>query len=72
MQARFDEAVQLAEQAFIDELSKLIEHLTERLSRHRGRQAEDLPRLGGRQPAGVLSAVQDPQRPARTSSSTNS
>ena len=30
--SRFDEAVQLAEQAFIDELSKLISHLTERLS----------------------------------------
>lgn len=32
MQARFDEAVQLAEQAFIEELSRLIEHLGERLS----------------------------------------
>lgn len=32
VQARFDEAVQLAEQAFLDELSKLVEHLTERLS----------------------------------------
>ncbi len=30
--ARFDEAVQLAEQAFTDELSKLVSHLTERLS----------------------------------------
>jgi hypothetical protein len=30
--ARFDEAVQLAEQAFADELSGLIAHLTERLS----------------------------------------
>ena len=30
--ARFDEAVQLAEQAFIDELAKLVSHLTERLS----------------------------------------
>ncbi len=30
--ARFDEAVQLAEQAFTEELSKLISHLTERLS----------------------------------------
>ncbi len=29
--ARFDEAVQLAEQAFFDELSKLVSHLTERL-----------------------------------------
>ena len=32
VQARFDEAVELAEQAFLEELSKLVEHLTERLS----------------------------------------
>ncbi|WP_166822378.1 hypothetical protein [Thalassoroseus pseudoceratinae] len=32
VQSRFDEAVQLAEQAFTDELTKLVEHLTERLS----------------------------------------
>ena len=32
VQARFDEAVQLAEQAFIEELSKLVDHLSERLS----------------------------------------
>lgn len=30
--ARFEEAVQLAEQAFTDELAKLVSHLTERLS----------------------------------------
>ncbi len=30
--ARFEEAVQLAEQAFTDELSKLVSHLTERLA----------------------------------------
>jgi hypothetical protein len=30
--ARFDEAVQLAEQAFMEELSRLVSHLTERLS----------------------------------------
>lgn len=30
--ARFDEAVKLAEDAFVDELSKLVSHLTERLS----------------------------------------
>lgn len=30
--ARFDDAVQLAEQAFLDELSKLVGHLTERLT----------------------------------------
>ncbi len=32
VQSRFDEAVQLAEQAFLDELTKLVEHITERLS----------------------------------------
>ena len=32
VRTRFDEAVQIAEQAFLDELSKLVEHLTERLS----------------------------------------
>jgi hypothetical protein len=32
VQARFDEAVHLAEQAFTDELAKLVSHLTERLS----------------------------------------
>lgn len=32
MQARFEEAVQLAEQAFTGELAKLIEHLSERLT----------------------------------------
>jgi hypothetical protein len=31
MQSRFEEAVQLAEQAFITELSRLVEHLAERL-----------------------------------------
>jgi hypothetical protein len=30
--ARFDEAVRLAEQAFLEELAKLVDHLTERLS----------------------------------------
>jgi hypothetical protein len=32
IQGRFDEAVQLAEQAFLGELSKLVSHLTERLT----------------------------------------
>lgn len=32
VQARFNEAVRLAEQAFIEELSRLVTHLTERLS----------------------------------------
>ncbi len=32
VRARFDEAVQLAEQAFLQELSQLVDHLAERLS----------------------------------------
>ena len=32
VQSRFDEAVQLAEQAFLEELAKLVDHLTERLN----------------------------------------
>jgi hypothetical protein len=32
VKARFDEAVQLAEQAFLDEFAKLIAHLTERIT----------------------------------------
>jgi len=32
VQSRFNEAVQLAEQAFLEELAKLVSHLTERLS----------------------------------------
>lgn len=35
VQSRFDEAVQLAEQAFLSELTQMVEHLTERIS---GRQ----------------------------------
>jgi hypothetical protein len=37
VQSRFDEAVQLAETAFTEELSKLVEHLSERLSGGDGR-----------------------------------
>ncbi|MEZ6126870.1 MAG: hypothetical protein R3C49_27450 [Planctomycetaceae bacterium] len=32
VQSRFDEAVQLAEQAFLEELARLVDHITERLS----------------------------------------
>jgi hypothetical protein len=35
VQAQFREAIELAEQAFFEEFSKLLEHLTERLSRAR-------------------------------------
>ncbi len=43
VQARFDEAVQLAEQAFTDELARLVSHLTERLSG----QEDGRPRCSG-------------------------
>ena len=32
MAARFEEAVQLAEQAFLDEFARLVDHLTERIT----------------------------------------
>ena len=38
VQSRFDEAVRLAESAFVEELSKLVSHLTERLSGNDGGQ----------------------------------
>jgi len=41
VQARFDEAVQMAEQAFIEELSQLVSHLTERL----GGQEDGRPKV---------------------------
>ena len=48
VQARFDEAVRLAEQAFIDELSQLVSHLTDGTTgRSRRRAAENIPRYGG-------------------------
>ena len=69
--ARFDEAVQLAEQAFVDEFARLVAHLCERMARRgRGRPAAGLPRLGRRQPLGLLRPVPVSERPARTTSST--
>lgn len=41
VQARFDEAVQLAEQAFVEELAQLVSHLTERL----GGQEDGRPKI---------------------------
>ena len=68
VKARFEEAVQLAEQAFLDEFAKLVAHLTERITGlQRGWHAQDLPRLGHRQPVRLLRAVpvaQCPQQPA--------
>ena len=43
MRQRFDEAVQLAEQAFTEELSQFVSHLTERLAGQADGKAEDLP-----------------------------
>ncbi len=39
--ARFEEAVQLAEQAFLDEFSKLVAHLCERISNEEGKVFRD-------------------------------
>jgi hypothetical protein len=41
MRQRFDEAVQLAEQAFLEELGQLVAHLTERLTG----QADGKPKI---------------------------
>jgi hypothetical protein len=41
VQARFDEAVRLAEEAFTSELSKLVSHLAERLSGHEPKTFRD-------------------------------
>ena len=46
--ARFDEAVQLAEQAFIEELQDLVSHLTERLTGQADNRAEGIQGLGRR------------------------
>jgi hypothetical protein len=55
--ARFEEAVQLAEQAFLDEFARLVAHLTDRISG----VGED----GHREPLGILPAVPDARRPVQ-------
>ena len=45
MAARFDEAVELAEQAFVSELSGLVEHLTKRLTGQVGEKTSDMERV---------------------------
>ena len=66
--ARFDEALHLAEEAFVSELTDLVAHLTERLHRPDRRQGQGVPRQCRREPVGVLPtlpAAQHPfQRPA--------
>ena len=57
VQARFDEAVQLAEQAFTDELAKLVSHLTERLSGQEDGKPKIFRVHGGRKPDRVFRAV---------------
>jgi hypothetical protein len=42
VQARFEEAVQLAEQAFLDEFAKVVAHLTERIS---GTNEDGMPKV---------------------------
>ena len=62
--ARFDEAVQLAEQAFLEEFARLVAHLSRAdHRRRRGRPAAGLPRLGRGQPVGVLRPVPRAERP---------
>jgi hypothetical protein len=41
--ARFDQAIELAEQAFTEELSKLVSHVSERLSGSDDGKTEGLP-----------------------------
>ena len=68
VRARFEEAVQLAEQAFLDEFAKVVSSPDRADHRHqRGRHAEGLPRLGRRQPLRLLRAIslaERPQQPA--------
>ena len=47
VRSRFDEAVRLAEAAFVDEFAQLVAHLTDRLSG----ETDGLPQFGRRQPA---------------------
>ncbi len=62
--ARFEEAVQLAEQAFLDEFARLVAHLDRAdLGRGRGRPAAGLPRLRRGQPGRVLRPLPDAERP---------
>ena len=63
---RFEEAVQLAEQAFVAEFAKLVSHLTERLAAGPDGEREGLPRLGRQQPDRVLRAVQARSTSARS------
>ena len=68
VRARFEEAVRLAEQAFLEEFAAAGQPPDRADHRHeRGRQPEGLPRLGRRQPLGLLRAVplaERPQQPA--------
>ena len=62
--ARFDEAVQLAEQAFLEEFARLVAHLCDRMTGvGRGRPAARLPRLGRGQPVGLLRPLPRAERP---------
>ena len=64
VRARFEEAVRLAEQAFLDQFAAVVNHLTERISgTNEDGTPEGLPRLGRRQPVGLLRAVPLAERP---------
>ena len=63
VQARFDEAVRLAEEAFTAELAKLVSPPDRAAFGPGGWQAEDLPGFGGREPDRVLPAVPRAERP---------
>ena len=67
MAARFEEAVQLAEQAFLDEFARLVEHLAERIS---GAGDDGQPRVFRDSAVGNLARVLRPvpgaQRPVAT------
>ena len=57
VRARFQEAVQLAEQAFLDEFAGVVNHLPSGYRFKRRRNAQSLPRLCCRQPLGLLRAL---------------
>ena len=62
--ARFEEAVRLAEQAFLEEFARLVGPPDRADHRHqRRRPAQGLPRLGRRQPVEFFERFRDAERP---------
>jgi hypothetical protein len=62
MRQRFDEAVQLAEQAFLEELGQLVAHLTERLTGQADGKPKIISRQRDRESDRILSAVPEAER----------